>query len=136
MIDYIKLHSELGTDIETIILLIIFLSFILVIVVEYFFRYYDEEQKGFVYIVGVVSIILISVGISYYIDKKREPVWKAKALKYNVKNIDNLGENIEVLKKEFEFYTDKENKINEVLNEFYKPTGKNLDNEIYKKLKN
>ena len=136
MIDYIKLHSELGTDIETIILLIIFLSFILVIVVEYFFRYDDEEQKGFVYIVGVVSIILISVGISYYIDKKREPVWKAKALKYNVKNIDNLGENIEVLKKEFEFSTDKENKINEVLNEFYKPTGKNLDNEIYKKLKN
>lgn len=136
MIDYIKLHSELGTDIETVILLILFLSFILIIVVEYFFRYYDEEQRGFVYIVGIVIIFLISVGISYYINKKREPVLKAKALKYNVKNIDNLGKNIEVLEKEFEFYADKENKINEVLNEFYKPTGKNLNNEIYKKLKN
>ena len=136
MIDYIKLHSELGTDIETVILLILFLSFILIIVVEYFFRYYDEEQRGFVYIVGIVIIFLISVGISYYINKKREPVLKAKALKYNVKNIDNLGKNIEVLEKEFKFYADKENKINEVLNEFYKPTGKNLNNEIYKKLKN
>ena len=136
MIDYIKLHSELGTDIETVILLILFLSFILIIVVEYFFRYYDEEQRGFVYIVGIVIIFLISVGISYYINKKREPVLKAKALKYNVKKIDNLGKNIEVLEKEFEFYADKENKINEVLNEFYKPTGKNLNNEIYKKLKN
>lgn len=136
MIDYIKLHSELGTDIETVILLILFLSFILIIVVEYFFRYYDEEQRGFVYIVGIVIIFLISVGISYYINKKREPVLKAKALKYNVKNIDNLGKNIEVLEKEFKFYADKENKINETLNEFYHPTEKKVDEEIIKKLKN
>lgn len=135
MIDYIKLHSELEINIERIVLLIILLIFILVIVVEYFFRYYDEEQKSFVYIVGVVSIILISVGISYYINKKREPVLKAKALKYNVKNIDNLGKNIEVLEKEFEFYADKKNKINEILNEFYNPTGKTVDKEIMKKLK-
>ena len=136
MIDYIKLHSELGINIERIVLLIILLIFILVIVVEYFFRYYDEEQKGFIYIAGIVGIILFSIGISYYIDKKREPVLKAKALKYNVKNIDNLGKNIEVLEKEFEFYADKENKINEVLNEFYKSSGKTTDEEIIKKLKN
>lgn len=135
MIDYIKLHSELGINIERIVLLIILLIFILVIVVEYFFRYYDE-QKGFIYIAGIVGIILFSIGISYYIDKKREPVLKAKALKYNVKNIDNLGKNIEVLEKEFEFYADKENKINEVLNEFYKSSGKTTDEEIIKKLKN
>lgn len=136
MIDYIKLHSELGTDIEAIILLIILLLFIFVIVVEYFFRYCDEEQKRFVYIIGIVSIILISIGILYYTNKKREPVLKAKALKYNVKNIDNLGKNIEVLEKEFEFYTDKENKINEILNEFYNPAGKTVNEEIIKKLKN
>lgn len=136
MIDYIKLHSELGINIETIVLLIILLIFILVIVVEYFFRYYDEEQKGFIYIVGIVGIILFSIGISYYIGKKREPIFKAKALKYNVKNIDNLGKNIEVLEKEFKFFANKEEQINKTLNEFYKPTGKNLNNEIYKKLKN
>ena len=60
---------------------------------------------------------------------------KAKALKYNVKNIDNLGRNIEVLEKEFEFYANKENKINEILNEFYHPTGKTVDEEIIKNLK-
>lgn len=136
MIDYIKLHSELGMNIETIVLLIILLIFIFIIVVENFFRYYDEERKNFIYIAGIVGIVLVSIGISYYIGKKREPVWRAKALKYNVKNIDNLGKNIEILEEEFEFYADKKNKINEVLNEFYKPTGKNLDNEIYKKLKN
>lgn len=136
MIDYIKLYSELGTDTEFIILLTLILFFILIIVVEYFFRYYDEEQRGFVYIVGIVSVILISVGVSYYKDKKSEPIFKAKALKYNVKNIDNLGKNIEVLEKEFKFYADKENKINETLNEFYHPTGKTVDEEIIKKLKN
>lgn len=136
MIDYIKLYSELGTDIETIILLILFLSFILIIVVEYFFRYYDEEQRGFVYIVGIVIIFLISVGISYYINKKREPVLKARALKYNVKNIDNLGKNIEVLEKEFEFSANKEEQINKTLNEFYKPTGISVNGEVMKKLKN
>ena len=62
--------------------------------------------------------------------------FKAKALKYNVKNIDNLGKNIEVLEKEFKFFANKEEQINKTLNEFYKPTGKNLNNEIYKKLKN
>jgi hypothetical protein len=136
MIDYIKLHSELEINIERIVLLIILLIFILVIVVEYFFRYYDEEQKSFVYIVGVVSIILISVGISYYINKKREPVLKAKALKYNVKNIDNLGKNIEVLEKEFKFFANKEEQINKTLNEFYKPEGLELEHkEMLKKLK-
>ena len=136
MIDYIKLYSETKTDIEFIILLTLILFFILIIVVEYFFRYYDEEQRGFVYIVGIVSVILISVGVSYYKNKKSEPIFKAKALKYNVKNIDNLGKNIEVLEKEFEFYADKENKINEILNEFYNPTGKTVEEEIIKKLKN
>lgn len=136
MIDYIKLYSELQTDIETIILLIMFLFFILIIVVEYFFRYYDEEQRGFIYITGIIGIILVSIGISYYIDKKREPLWKAKALKYNVKNIDNLGKNIEVLEEEFKFYADKKNKINEILNEFYNPAGKTVNEEIIKKLKN
>lgn len=78
MIDYIKLYSETKTDIEFIILLTLILFFILIIVVEYFFRYYDEEQRGFVYIVGVVSIILISVGISYYINKKKNLYRKPK----------------------------------------------------------
>ena len=136
MIDYIKLYSELGIDVEMIFNLIMFLLLLLVIAVEYFFRYCDEEQKKLVYIAGIVSVILISVGISYYTDKKREPLLKAKALKYNVKNIDNLGRNIEVLEKEFEFYANKENKINEILNEFYHPTGKTGDEEIIKKLKN
>lgn len=136
MIDYIKLYSELGIDVEMIFNLIMFLLLLLVIAVEYFFRYCDEEQKKLVYIAGIVSVILISVGISYYTDKKREPLLKAKALKYNVKNIDNLGRNIEVLEKEFEFYANKENKINEILNEFYHPTGKTVDEEIIKKLKN
>ena len=136
MIDYIKLYSELGIDVEMIFNLIMFLLLLLVIAVEYFFRYCDEEQKKLVYIAGIVSVILISVGISYYTDKKREPLLKAKALKYNVKNIDNLGRNIEVLEKEFEFYANKENKINEILNEFYHPTGKTVDQEIIKKLKN
>ena len=117
-------------------ILTLFLFFILIIIVEFFCRYYDENEKGIVYIVGIVSVILISVGVSYYKNKKSEPIFKAKALKYNVKNIDNLGKNIEVLEKEFKFFANKEEQINKTLNEFYKPTGKNLNNEIYKKLKN
>lgn len=136
MIDYIKLYSETKTDTEFAILLTLFLFFILIIIVEFFCRYYDENEKGIVYIVGIVSVILISVGVSYYKNKKSEPIFKAKALKYNVKNIDNLGKNIEVLEKEFKFFANKEEQINKTLNEFYKPTGKNLNNEIYKKLKN
>ena len=136
MIDYIKLYSETKIDTEFAILLTLFLFFILIIIVEFFCRYYDENEKGIVYIVGIVSVILISVGVSYYKNKKSEPIFKAKALKYNVKNIDNLGKNIEVLEKEFKFFANKEEQINKTLNEFYKPTGKNLNNEIYKKLKN
>ena len=136
MIDYIKLYSETKTDTEFAILLTLFLFFILIIIVEFFCRYYDENEKGIVYIVSIVSVILISVGVSYYKNKKSEPIFKAKALKYNVKNIDNLGKNIEVLEKEFKFFANKEEQINKTLNEFYKPTGKNLNNEIYKKLKN
>lgn len=136
MIDYIKLYSETKTDTEFAILLTLFLFFILIIIVEFFCRYYDENEKGIVYIVGILSVILISVGVSYYKNKKSEPIFKAKALKYNVKNIDNLGKNIEVLEKEFKFFANKEEQINKTLNEFYKPTGKNLNNEIYKKLKN
>lgn len=136
MIDYIKLYSETKTDTEFAILLTLFLFFILIIIVEFFCRYYDENEKGIVYIVGIVSVILISVGVSYYKNKKSAPIFKAKALKYNVKNIDNLGKNIEVLEKEFKFFANKEEQINKTLNEFYKPTGKNLNNEIYKKLKN
>ena len=136
MIDYIKLYSELQPDIDFTISLLLFLSLILIIIVEYFFRYYDEEQRGFIYIVSLVGIILISVGISYYIDKKREPVWKATALKYNVKNIDNLGKNIEILEKEFKFSVDKEEQINKTLNEFYKPAGIIIDKKIMEKLKN
>jgi hypothetical protein len=136
MIDYIKLYSETKTDTEFAILLTLFLFFILIIIVEFFCRYYDENEKGIVYIFGIVSVILISVGVSYYKNKKSEPIFKAKALKYNVKNIDNLGKNIEVLEKEFKFFANKEEQINKTLNEFYKPTGKNLNNEIYKKLKN
>ena len=136
MIDYIKLYSELKTDIEFIILLILILFLILIIAVEFFCRYYDEEEKGIVYIVGIVSVVLISVGISYYKDKKSEPIIKAKALKYNVKSIDNLGKNIEVLEKEFKFFANKEEQINKILNEFYKPTGTIINKEIMKKLKN
>lgn len=55
--------------------------------------------------------------------------------KYNIKNVENFRNNVELLEKELEFYDEKENKINEILNEFYKPSGKTVDKEIMKKLK-
>ena len=53
--------------------------------------------------------------------------------KYNIKNVENFKNNVELLKKELEFYDEKENKINEILKEFYKPSGKTVDKEIMKK---
>ena len=120
MIDYIKLYSELQ----------------LIIIVEYFFRYYDNEDKRIVYIFGIIGVILISVGTSFFIDKKNKPAEKEKALKYNVKNVENLGKNIEILEKEFEFLANKEEQINKTLTEFYKPSGIIIDKKIMEKLKN
>lgn len=136
MIDYIKLYSELQPDIDFTISLLLFLSLILIIIVEYFFRYYDNEEKKIVYIFGIIGVILISVGTSFFIDKKNKPVEKEKALKYNIKNIENLGKNIEILEKEFEFSANKEEQINKTLNEFYKPAGIIIDKKIMEKLKN
>ena len=71
MIDYIKLYSELQPNIDFTISLLLFLSLILIIIVEYFFRYYDNEEKKIVYIFGIIGVILISVGTSFFIDKKK-----------------------------------------------------------------
>lgn len=51
----------------------------------------------------------------------------------DIKNID-----MEFLKNKIDEIVEKykkENKINEILNEFYKPSGKTVDKEIMKKLK-
>lgn len=85
----------------------------------------------------IFAISLLSIGTFFlYRDFKTEPKKYITELnKYNVKNVKNFNYNIEYLESEFEYHIKKEEKINEILNEFYKPTGQKLDTEIMKKLK-
>lgn len=67
-----------------------------------------------------------------------KPEYLAEAKKYNINSLENLKDNINLLKEELKFSTSNTyDGINKILNEFYKPENKNKSNdELIKKLKN
>lgn len=70
-----------------------------------------------------------------------KPEYLTEVKKYNVNSLENLKDNINLLKEELKFSTSNTyDEINKILNEFYKPENsdknKNVSNELIKKLKN
>lgn len=149
MIDYVKLYNDFGQNnapmyiflISVFIFALIFLIFIFIGVIHNCILENDWKNNikffisFFVSIIFTISLLSI-VSIVLYRDFKEEPNKQLTELqKYNIKNPENFRNNMKYLESEFEYNTEKENKINEILNEFYKPTGKKIDTEIMKKLK-
>lgn len=70
-----------------------------------------------------------------------KPKYLSEVKKYNINSLENLKDNINLLKEELKFSTSNTyDEINKVLNDFYKPENsdknKNVSNELIKKLKN
>lgn len=70
-----------------------------------------------------------------------KPEYLSEVKKYNINSLENLKDNINLLKEELKFSTSNiYDEINKTLNEFYKPESKNenknINDELIKKLKN
>lgn len=145
MIDYIKLYNEFGqNNIPVYIFLITALIISIIALILMFISFIWEERKELSWKEYIVTSFLFLFSLSFFLvflfsvykSLKTEPTEQLNELKkYNIKNVENFRNNVELLEKELEFYDEKENKINEILNEFYKPSGKVVDKEIMKKLK-
>lgn len=149
MIDYVKLYNEFGQNnapvyifLMSIFILVLICLILLFIGVTYnCIKENDWKNNIKFFISFLVSIIftislLSIVSFVLYRDLKEEPDRQLSELqKYNIKNPENFRNNMKYLESEFEYHIKKEEKINEILNEFYKPTGKKLDTEIIEKLK-
>lgn len=145
MIDYIKLYNEFGIDTSLFyigITITILIGTILLIIIAIYQVDCYLKNKDYKSIVKFSTLFLpvfsffIYLGFSSVTAPGKENKKRLIELKkYNIKNVENFRNNVELLEKELEFYDEKENKINEILNEFYKPSGKTVDKEIMKKLK-
>lgn len=145
MIDYIKLYNEFGIDTSLFyigITISILIGTILLIIIAIYQVDCYLKNKDYKSIVKFSTLFLpvfsffIYLGFSSVTAPEKENKKRLIELKkYNVENAKNLGKNIEILNQEFEFLDNKNAKINEILNEFYKPSGKVVDKEIMKKLK-
>lgn len=146
MIDYIKLYNEFGqNNVPVYIFLISTLIISIVALILMFIVFIWEERKELSWKEYIVTSFLFIFSLSFFLvflffvykNLKTEPARQLTELKkYNIKNVENFRNNVELLEKELEFYNEKENKINEILNEFYKPSGKTVNKEIMKKLRN
>lgn len=70
-----------------------------------------------------------------------KPEYLSEVKKYNINSLENLKDNINLLKEELKFSTSNSDEgINKILNEFYNPENKNenknINEELIKKLKN
>ena len=145
MIDYIKLYNEFGIDTPLFyigITITILIGTILLIIIAIYQVNCYLKNKDYKSIVKFSTLFLpvfsffIYLGFSSVTAPEKENKKRLIELKkYNVENAKNLGKNIEILNQEFEILDNKNAKINEILNEFYKPNGKTVDKEIMKKLK-
>lgn len=146
MIDYIKLYNEFGIDASLfyigITISILIGTILLIIIAIYQVDCYlkNKDYKSIVKFSALfltVFSLFIYIGFSSVTAPEKEKKNRLIELKkYNVENAKNLGKNIEILNQEFEFLDNKDAKINEILNEFYKPSGKTINKEIMKKLRN
>lgn len=145
MIDYIKLYNEFGIDTSLFyigITITILIGTILLIIIAIYQVDCYLKNKDYKSIVKFSTLFLLVFSFFIYLGfssvtapEKENKKRLIELKKYNIKNVENFRNNVELLEKELEFYDEKENKINEILNEFYKPSGKTVDKEIMKKLK-
>lgn len=145
MIDYIKLYNEFGIDTPLFyigITITILIGTILLIIIAIYQVNCYLKNKDYKSIVKFSTLFLLVFSFFIYLGfssvtapEKENKKRLIELKKYNVENAKNLGKNIEILNQEFEFLDNKNAKINEILNEFYKPNGKTVDKEIMKKLK-
>ena len=145
MIDYIKLYNEFGIDTSLfyigITITILIGTILLIIIAIYQVDCYlkNKDYKSIVkFSTLFLTVFSFFIYLGFYSVTTPEKEMKKRLIelkKYNVENGENFRNNVELLEKELEFYDEKENKINEILNEFYKPSGKTVDKEIMKKLK-
>ena len=146
MIDYIKLYNEFGIDASLfyigITISILIGTILLIIIAIYQVDCYlkNKDYKSIVKFSALfltVFSLFIYIGFSSVTAPEKEKKNRLIELKkYNVENAKNLGKNIEILNQEFEFLDNKDAKINEILNEFYKPSVKTINKEIMIKLRN
>lgn len=157
MIDYIKIlnyynnlaenaFNPTGTQITIGIIGAIFLL-ILLLAVGSLFRSLGNKASDADIILYSLCLVLFplftffaftGLGNKKVLDK---PEYLAEVKKYNINSLENLGDNIKLLKEELKFSTSNTyDEINKVLNEFYKPENKNENKngneELIKKLKN
>lgn len=140
MIDYIKLYNEFGIDASLFyigITISILIGTILLIIIAIYQVDCYLKNKNYKSIIKFSTLFLtvfsffIYLGFSSVTAPEKENKKRIIELKkYNIKNVENFRNNVELLEKDLEFYDEKENKINEILNEFYKPSGKTVDKEI------
>ena len=105
----------------------------------------SEISTDFVIFLSVLAFFLpIYVFFSFATGIKStknldKPEYLSEVKKYNINSLKNLKDNINLLREEMKFDTsDSDEKINKVLNQFYKPENKNKNNDdkLIKKLKN
>ena len=157
MIDYIKIlnyynnlaenaFNPTGTQITIGIIGAIFVL-ILLLAVGSLFRSLGNKASDADVIFYCFSLVLLplftffaftGLGNKKVLDK---PQYLSEVKKYNVNSLENLKDNINLLKEELKFSTSNTyDEINKVLNEFYKPENsdknKNVNDELIKKLKN
>lgn len=157
MTDYIKIltyYNNLaenafnltGTQITIGIIGAIFV-FILLLALGSLFRALGNKASDadvtFYYFSLVLFPLFTFFAFAGLVNKKvlDKPEYLTEVKKYNINSLENLKDNINLLKEELKFSTSNTyDKINKTLNEFYKPENKNenknINDELIKKLKN
>ena len=158
MIDYIKIliyynnlaenaFNPTGTQITVGIIGAIFV-FILLLALGSLFRSLGNKASDADLIFYCLCLVLLPF-FTFFVftteskNKKAldKPEYLAEAKKYNINSLENLKDNINLLKEELKFSTSNTyDEINKVLNDFYKSESsdknKNVSDELIKKLKN
>lgn len=134
MIDYIKLLNENDLN-NQIIIITLFIVFGIVISFAIYFAFSYSYSDSVVDIFFFLIVFVLLTGFYYAhlkIDTKEN---LARVAKYNVKSLENLRNNIEIINEKNPYLENSE--INKILNEFYKPQGNKIEySELLKELKN
>ena len=157
MIDYIKIltyynnlaenaFNPTGTQITVGIIGAIFV-FILLLALGSLFRSLGNKASDADVIFYCLCLVLLPFFTFFTftgLENKKvldKPEYLTEVKKYNVNSLENLKDNINLLKEELKFSTSNTyDEINKILNEFYKPENKsenkNINEQLIKKLKN